>query len=167
VPAASAPVLEEAVERLVAAGRLRRAAGKVRVVDLARDHDRAREEERAAQALADTLRKAGLMPPDLGSLAPDHRQRRLLDRLIREGVAIRAVDKVQKRELVFHRDAIEAAQRQLAPHLAGAGMLVSEVGAKLGISRKFSVPLLEHLDSIRYTRRVADRRVLARPEEGG
>ena len=43
------------------------------------------------------------------------------------------------------------------------GVLASTAaGAVLGISRKYSVPLLEHLDAIRFTRRIADRRVLAR-----
>ena len=37
----------------------------------------------------------------------------------------------------------------------------SEIGAALGISRKYSVPLLEHLDAIQFTRRVGDRRMLA------
>jgi selenocysteine-specific elongation factor len=70
---------------------------------------------------------------------------------------------VQKRELVFHAEAIETAKRRLAPLLATPpGLLVGEAGAALGISRKYCVPLLEHLDAIRFTRRIADRRVLAR-----
>ncbi len=39
--------------------------------------------------------------------------------------------------------------------------LVTEVGAALGISRKYSMPLLDHLDTIRFTRRVKDRRLRA------
>jgi selenocysteine-specific elongation factor len=39
--------------------------------------------------------------------------------------------------------------------------LVTEVGAALGISRKYSLPLLDHLDTIRFTRRVKDRRLRA------
>jgi len=39
---------------------------------------------------------------------------------------------------------------------------VAEAGTALGISRKYSVPLLEYLDAIGFTRRVADRRVLGR-----
>jgi len=40
------------------------------------------------------------------------------------------------------------------------GFLAREAGAALGISRKFSIPLLEHFDAVRFTRRVGDRRVL-------
>jgi len=85
-------------------------------------------------------------------------------RLVREGIIVRAHDRVQKREILFHLDAIATARRQLAPLLAHPpGLLVSDVGATLGISRKFSVPLLEYFDEIRFTRRVKDRRVLANP----
>ena len=162
-PDVSAPVLEDAVARLAAQGLLRQSGGVVRVADTARERDQALAQDEAAARLAEELRRAGLTPPDPWKLAPDPVRRRLLDRLIREGVAVRALDRVQKRELVFHRDAVETAQRLLAPRLSGVGLLVSEAGAALGISRKFCVPLLEHLDSIRFTRRVADRRVLAQP----
>jgi selenocysteine-specific elongation factor len=39
--------------------------------------------------------------------------------------------------------------------------LVTEIGEALGISRKYSMPLLDHLDTIRFTRRIQDRRVRA------
>jgi selenocysteine-specific elongation factor len=80
---------------------------------------------------------------------------------VREGAVVRTTDRVQKRDIVFHPDAIDAARRRLAPLLGAPGLLVKEAGEALGISRKFSVPLLEHLDAVRFTRRVADRRVLA------
>ena len=40
------------------------------------------------------------------------------------------------------------------------GFLAREAGATLGISRKFSIPLLEHLDATGFTRRAGDRRVI-------
>ncbi|HYZ62775.1 MAG TPA: SelB C-terminal domain-containing protein, partial [Acetobacteraceae bacterium] len=76
---------------------------------------------------------------------------------------VRAHDRVQKRDVLFHRDAIAEARRRLTPLLAGSGLLVSEAGAALGISRKYSVPLLEHLDAVHFTRRAGDRRHLAKP----
>ena len=56
---------------------------------------------------------------------------------------------------------VEDARRRLSTLLTGEGMLVGEVGAALGITRKFTVPLLEYFDSVQFTRRVAERRVLA------
>ena len=62
---------------------------------------------------------------------------------MRAGVVIRAHDRVQKRDVLFHRDAVDAARRILTPLLgAGPGLLVKDAGLALGISRKFSVPLL-------------------------
>jgi selenocysteine-specific elongation factor len=136
-------------------------AGRAVVDDAAADRARADEDALAAARMAETLRAAGLSPPDVWVVVPDVRAKRLADRLVREGVVVRAVDKVQKRELLFHQDAVEAARQRLRPLLAGRGLLVSEAGAALGISRKYCVPLLEHLDAIRFTRRIADRRVLA------
>ncbi len=56
---------------------------------------------------------------------------------------------------------IENAKRKLEPLLESApGLLVTEIAAALGISRKFCMPLLDHLDTARFTRRVGDRRIL-------
>ena len=163
VPATGAAVLDEAVARLVAAGALRQEAGLVRVAQPARERERAQREEQLAQRLAETLRRGGLSPPDFPEMT-DIAVRRILDRLVRAGIVVRARDRVQKRDVLFHRDAIETARRTLAPLLAaGEGLLVKQAGLALGISRKFSVPLLEHLDAIRFTRRVGDRRVLGEP----
>jgi selenocysteine-specific elongation factor len=87
--------------------------------------------------------------------------------LVRTGRLVATFDRVQKREVIFHRDAVAHARRTIEGQLAGAaGFLVGELGRALGISRKHSIPLLEHLDSVHFTRRVGDRRVLARGAPG-
>jgi selenocysteine-specific elongation factor len=166
LPRISAPVLDAALARLAAEGVLRQSGGRIALVDVARDSAQATRRRLEAVRMAEVLRTAGLTPPEPWKLAPDPARRQLLDRLIREGIAVRAPDRMQQRELVFHREAVETAQRTLAPILAGGGLLVSEIGAALGISRKFSVPLLEHLDSIGFTTRIDDRRVLTRQPDG-
>ncbi len=161
LPGVGVVVLDEAVARLVRSGVLRQERGLIRVYQAARERSQAASDTALATIMLDVLRKAGLTPPDPATLAPDPRAKRLLDRLVREGAVIRTTDRVQKRDIVFHPDAIDAARRRLAPLLGAPGLLVKEAGEALGISRKFSVPLLEHLDAVRFTRRVADRRVLA------
>lgn len=85
----------------------------------------------------------------------------MVDRLLRDGVVVRAVDASKGKELMFHREAIAEAKRRLEPQLTREpGLLVSEIGAMLGISRKFTMPLLAHLDQTGFTRRVGDRRRL-------
>ncbi len=167
LPEIGPAVLDDALADLLRRGALRQAGGLLRPAHADRDRARAAAqaaaEARAAAQLAELLRRGGLSPPDPAALAPGPQARRLLDRLVRDGTAVRARDAVQKRDVLFHQDAVADARRRLAPLLAQApaGLLVGEAGAVLGISRKYSVPLLEHLDSIRFTRRVADRRLLA------
>jgi selenocysteine-specific elongation factor len=80
--------------------------------------------------------------------------------LLRQGVLVLARDRSKSKEILFHQDAIRDAQGRLAPLLQRApGLLVTEVGAALGISRKYSMPLLDHLDKIGFTRRINDRRI--------
>ena len=158
VPDAAASLLDEALGQLSTEGRLRGDNGLFRIARAGEDEARAAQKNDAAERIAAAVRQAGLSPPDvLGDAA----SRRLVDDLIRRGVLVRTVDRVQKREIVFHVDAIASAKQRLAPALADEpGLLVKEIGAVLGISRKYSVPLVEYLDMVRFTRRVADRRVL-------
>jgi selenocysteine-specific elongation factor len=159
LPGSGRAVLDEALARLFAAGAVREEHGRIGERRVAAEQDRARAEAALRAELAETLRLGGLTPPDIEAVAE---RKRALDRLIREGVVVRAPDPAQKRVVLFHRSAIEEARRRLLPLLLRPpGLLVSEVGAALGISRKYSVPLLEHLDQIRFTRRVQDRRILA------
>jgi selenocysteine-specific elongation factor len=161
VPKASRAILDEALDRLLDSSVLARDGAAIRLRRDDQDRAAARLAEQQSTALAEALLRAGLTPPDLDELAPDLLRRRLVSRLVRDGVVVRAPDRVQKREVFFHRDAIAAARCRLSTMLTGEGLLVGEIGTALGISRKFSVPLLEYLDSVNFTRRVAERRVLA------
>ncbi len=161
-----AAVLDEALARLVAGGKLRREGGLVRRVRPVEDRARAETDAALQARLAYMLRRGGFSPPDLAAAAPSAAVKRALDRLARENLAVRTYDRVQKREIVFHREAIDAARRALTPLLSdGPGLLVGEIGSVLGTTRKFSVPLLEHLDAVGFTKRIGERRVLARRGE--
>ncbi len=153
-----AEVLELALVELEKQGRVQRAS-RIRLIRAEHDQARNAAENALSSGLAEAFRRAGLTPPT--NQPPDIAARRAMARLVREGILVRTVDHAQKREVLFHRDAVEAARRVLAPLLAGGpGLLVTDVGTALGISRKYSVPLLEHLDAIQFTRRIGDRRVL-------
>ena len=127
------------------------------------DPERIREDAERALQICELLRRAGLTPPLPKEIVVDAPSHRAAELLLREGVLIRANDRDKGKELLFHRDAIAEARRLLAPLLGAKvneGMLVSEIAAVLGISRKFCMPLLDHLDAVRFTRRVSDHRVL-------
>ncbi|MCJ2114614.1 SelB C-terminal domain-containing protein [Methylobacterium sp. E-025] len=126
----------------------------------------ARNESEVARRLEAVFRQAGLNPPDEAeAIGRDVRRREALTYLVGAGTVIRAVDRVQRRAVLFHKAAVEEARAKLRTAFPGAtqpesGFLAREAGAALGISRKFSIPLLEHLDATGFTRRAGDRRVI-------
>ena len=161
LPHAAFAVLDAAIEALTAEGRLNAEGGSVRLAPRRADAAASLQREAAlAEALSRRLKDCGLTPPDLAELAPSSAARRALERLLKDGEAVRTFDRVQKRELVFHSDAVADARARLRPRLVSPGLTVGEAGAVLGMTRKFSVPLLEYLDTARFTRRQGDRRVL-------
>jgi selenocysteine-specific elongation factor len=124
------------------------------------DLARARNEMELASQIAEILRRSGLAPPNPSTIVTGAQSKRAVDRLLRAGTIVRAVDRAKDREILFHQDAIEDAQRRLTPLLENSpGLLVNEITAALGISRKYCMPLLDHLDTIHFTRRVDDRRI--------
>jgi selenocysteine-specific elongation factor len=136
------------------------------------DFDPARNETEAVRRLETSFRRAGLNPPDeTEAVGRDIRRREALNYLIASGTVIRAVDRVQRRAVLFHREAVASARTRLSEAFPGAitaetGFLAREAGAALGISRKFSIPLLEHLDATGFTRRAGDRRIIVALEKG-
>ena len=157
-PEIGSAVREAALAALIAKHEAIERRGHIHRFDAEGEAERVRNEAATASSLSETIRCGGLMPPDLATPA----NRRLLETLVRTGILIRTTDRVQKREILFHRDAIEQAKRQLNLALReGTGISVAQAGAALGTSRKYSVPLLEYLDTIGFTRRVADLRRLA------
>jgi len=135
--------------------------------------DPARNETETVRRLEQSFRRAGLNPPDEAeAIGRDIRRRDALNYLVGSGTIIRAVDRVQRRAVLFHREAVAAAKERLLDAFPGAsdgesGFLAREAGAALGISRKFSIPLLEHLDATGFTRRAGDRRIIVSLEKRG
>jgi selenocysteine-specific elongation factor len=161
-PESGAALLDEVLGRLLARGVIGKRGTQFAVPQPAQDRARIRNEADLASRIAETLRRGGLTPPSPSSVVADLQSSRAVERLLREGIIVRALDRAKGKEILFHRDAIEEARRRLAPLLEREpGLLVTEVGAALGISRKYSMPLLDHLDTIRFTRRVKDRRLRA------
>ncbi|WP_246695296.1 selenocysteine-specific translation elongation factor [Methylobacterium sp. P1-11] len=136
------------------------------------EFDPARNESEAARRLEQIFRRAGLNPPDeADAVGRDVRRREALTYLVGAGTVIRAVDRVQRRAVLFHREAVAGAKTRLVEAFPEAktpeaGFLAREAGATLGISRKFSIPLLEHLDATGFTRRAGDRRMIVSLEAG-
>jgi selenocysteine-specific elongation factor len=112
--------------------------------------------EPGAIELAERLLAAGHEPPSRAELdaAVAH-----LPALVQAGLAVRI-----GRDLYAHRDAIASVAERAGAIIAGEGAVtLARLRDELGTSRKYAEALLEHLDAVRYTKRLPDdRRVLRR-----
>jgi selenocysteine-specific elongation factor len=104
----------------------------------------------ADHPLAEALRAGGFAPE-----APAGADRATIRELTRRGVL------VERDQIVFHVDAIDAAARVAAELLAAdpAGFTVAQFRDRTGASRKFALPLVAELDARGVTRRRDDLRI--------
>jgi selenocysteine-specific elongation factor len=148
-----------ALERLTARGRLAIEG------DLARRPDHRPRLDAAASRLAERIAalvgEAGLDAPSLRDLAaasgaPPERLRDLLAHLERQGRLVRAPG-----ELWFAADAVESLRERLRAHFrAHAELDTPTYKALIGTSRRTAVPLMELLDTERFTARRGEVRIL-------
>ena len=117
-------------------------------------------EREIAREIESQFRDGGLKPPELDTvLKRDRRRKTLYHYLVESGALIPATDRTSNRTVVFHQSAIADISPVLQSALTDSdGLRVSELSQVLSTTRKFSVPLLEYLDSIGLTRRDGDLR---------
>lgn len=122
-------------------------------------------EREIAREIAAEFRQGGLKPPDLDVvLKRDRRRKSLYHFLVEAGTLVPTTERTSNKTVVFHKDAVSEAERRLHAALSdGAGQTVSQLNAALGTTRKFSIPLLEHLDSLGVTKRAGDLRYGTHP----
>ncbi len=117
------------------------------------------EEVESRNKIEEAFASAGLKVPALneviaGLRVDKTRAQKIVTLLLRDKVLIKVSD-----ELVFHRSALEALRGQIADYkLKSHAIDVANFKELTGVSRKYAIPLLEHLDRERITRRVGDRR---------
>ncbi len=120
-----------------------------------------------AARVEDAFRRGGTAPPSVEEALAEARSGRgpspgvsaeeLLAHLVEEGRLVRLAT-----DLYLHPEGLERAREAVARYISAHGpATTSQLREAMGTSRKFAVPILEHLDAIRWTRRVGDRRVLA------
>jgi selenocysteine-specific elongation factor len=83
----------------------------------------------------------------------------VLNALIEQGQLVKLGDGV-----LFLRETYDEAIAKLVQYLREHGtMTVAEARDVLGATRKYILPLLEHIDTLKITRRIGDERVLGTP----
>ena len=152
---AAAEVVEQVIAATLGDGRLEQIPGGVRVPGHEPRLTMAQQSTRTA--VLDALSAAGLEAPPLPELIDDSQDDRdLIDALLRDGQLIRlTADRVIT---AGARDAAVARLRDL--HDAVGAFSASDAREALGTTRKYLLPLLEHLDKAKVTRREGDLRVL-------
>ena len=145
--------------RLEAAGRVSTRKGDVRAGTGGVQLSPAEEQARAL--VVDLLKRNLFAPPgereiEAGARIPAEAVRKVIRLLVEEGEITRL-----EPGLVMHHSAIEAATAQLRTYLKEHGEATAgDLKTVLGTTRKYAVPLLEHLDKIGVTRRKGDKRTL-------
>lgn len=124
------------------------------------------EDARLRNSLEAIYQKAGLAPPTLaealaqaGINASAQHGRRIFQLLIDSGSLVKVHG-----DMYFHRDALEDLIKKLGTFAATkSDRAIDVAGFKslTGVSRKYAIPLLEHLDRRHVTRREGDRRVIS------
>jgi selenocysteine-specific elongation factor len=140
------PVVEAVLDELVRAGRMRRIEGLVALAGFA---PRAVGGEAAVTELVALLEDAGLTPPSVGELEL-RTGRRDVQGILRLAAAAGKVEAVE-RDRYYTRAVLD----RFVAVLRGGGDAVpivpSELRQRLGISRKYLIPLLEWADSRGFT----------------
>jgi selenocysteine-specific elongation factor len=120
------------------------------------------EETRAKELIEREFESAGLTVPGFASVlaklpvdAP--RAQKILQILLREKVLVKISS-----DLVFHRNTLQRLREMLAKYRKerGARLPITVFKELTGITRKYAIPLLEHLDREQVTRRAGDERVI-------
>lgn len=152
-------VTEAIIEGLLERGRLSGDHHKVALAGYAPRLSTA--QSRLRERILAAVYEAGLKPPKPAELAraaaTDEKEVRQILTLCADEGELVPLD----HDLYLHRD-IEAAMREQlrGPLQETGGMTVSQIKDLLGTTRKFAVPICEHLDRTGFTRREGDLRVL-------
>jgi len=120
------------------------------------------EEIRAKEQIVQAFARAGLAVPSVKEVLSQlkietARAEKLLQILVREKVLVRV-----SADLIFHQAALERLTGLLAGYKKSKGERIGVPAFKelTGVTRKYAIPLLEHLDRQRLTRRAGDERVI-------
>ena len=120
------------------------------------------EESKLSTAIVEKFDKGGLTPPSPGDVARElNAKPQILDGVIRHlvtrGQLIRLPD-----GLILAASAVASLKRDLLA-TSWDRFSVADFKDRFGLSRKWAIPLLEHLDSTGATRRLGDERMVVRP----
>jgi selenocysteine-specific elongation factor len=146
--------------RLIKQGKIVQEAGEVRL----KSHAVVLhvDEQAMQEKLGRLYQEAGLQPPNLKEVlascasSSEKQMQQVMDLLLRQGVLVKVNE-----NLIFHNETLKALSDTLTAFMIQHGEIDAPAFKDLtGLSRKFSIPLLEYFDKIKLTIRVGDKRIL-------
>ena len=155
-------VLQQAIEELVADGELQIDGSVLSRAGFDPLGSLPEAERRVAAELEETFRAGGLTPPPLETVLRGDNTKRSLYRLLSEtGMLVRLKTYDRNSNMVLHRDVLSDIKDRLQQHFPyPSEFAVSDVRDLLGATRKYVVPLMEHLDATGVTSRTGNTRRL-------
>lgn len=118
-----------------------------------------KEQEEARAKIEKIYLKAGLEPPyfkDLDKSIAEGSGRDVLETMVKDGTLIKV-----KEDLYFHKKPIEDLKGNLVEYIRQKGEITTpELKNLTGVSRKYTIPLIEYFDKIQVTVRIGDKRIL-------
>ncbi|MBN2123369.1 MAG: selenocysteine-specific translation elongation factor [Deltaproteobacteria bacterium] len=121
------------------------------------------DQQKVRQEIDDVYRTGNLQPPyfkEIKEKFPGNMGADVLQAMIQEGVLVKV-----KEDLYFHREAIESLKEKLIGFLREKGEIdTPRFKDMTGVSRKYTIPLIEYFDRSQITVRVGDRRVLRKKD---
>ena len=118
------------------------------------------EQKQAAHIILQELAAQPYSPPAPGDIVAQHKFRLDVKELIASLLASNQLVQIAD-DIILTADAYKQAQQQVIAYIkANKSITVAELRDLLATSRRYAVPLLEHLDAKRITRRAGDKRIL-------
>ena len=148
------------LQDLVKSGAIVQAEAEVRLAD--HQVSFKEDEESLRRDMEQLYAEAGLKPPTVKEVlgrfdkVADARVREMLALLVREKTVVKIAE-----DLYFHAATLDELVEQVREYCRGGGELDAQsFKGMTGLTRKFSIPLLEYFDKIKLTLRVGDKRIL-------
>lgn len=120
------------------------------------------DEQEMQEKISALYKEAGLKPPNLKDVLatfnkfPEAQIRQVIDLLLNKKEIIKINE-----SLLFHAEELAQLAEQLKDYIIREGEIdAPRFKALTGLTRKFSIPLLEYFDKIKLTIRVGDKRIL-------
>ena len=149
-----------ALDALAGGGRIAIEAGFVRLGEFS--PSRSAPETASRDTIEDAFRRGRYAPPArddaLAGLRDREAAERMLQALLDDGLLVNV-----GAEIIFHREVLQEIETLVTAYVGEHGEItVAVLRDQLGTSRKYALAVLEHFDATHLTRRVGDKRVLAR-----